>query len=65
MQRNRRKGLYANGPNKGRKLTGYEYGDEIEFEIPYRKLGQHHVEDNIDARRDVQSWSCTTEKNTR
>ena len=63
--RNRRKGLYTNGLNKGRKLTGFEYADEIEFEIPHRKLGQHCAEDIIDEKKDIQNWIVSTSNRER
>ena len=55
--------MYTNTLNKGRKLTGFEYADEVEFEIPHRKLGQHCAEDIIDDKKDVYSWIvCTSNR---
>ena len=56
-----RKALYTNGSAiKERKSTGFEYGDEIEFEIPYRKFGQSQKEDGMGARKDIESWIVYT-----
>ena len=52
--------MHANGVNQQRKLTGYEYGDEVEFEIPYRKLGQYHLEDGWRSKRDASNWLVYT-----
>ena len=52
----RRRGFNANGVNKERKLTGFEYANEIEFEIPYRKKGEWQRNDYANGNTDAQSW---------
>ena len=55
-----RRSFHVNGNNKERKLTGFEYADEIEFEIPYRKKGQCQPEDAMYPKRNTQNWLVYT-----
>ena len=55
-----RKDVYINRSNKGRKLTGFEYADESEFEIPYRKKGQCNLEDTMNPSRGIHNWLVYT-----
>ena len=56
-----RKALYTNGSAiKERKSTGYEYGGTIDFEIPYRKFGQSQKEEEVNSKKDIDSWIVYT-----
>ena len=41
-------------------MTGFEYADEIDFEIPYRKKGQCQIEDDVHSRRNTLNWLVYT-----